>query len=388
MARRFVVALGICLSALALPCAALGAASTCSGPGWPQVGGSASHSGSAPPGARIGARTIGELRRVWRAPIGYGNGGATGIAPSPLEVCGTLYVAAEDGRVYAFDAMTGQRVWRTSAVGGRFFGAAIAHGTLFAIATGALDAYATRTGRLLWSKRLPPPGGRASLPLAVGSTVYVPTGLGLMIALDATTGAVRWLAHVGSGFVSAFSAPAAANGEIFAGVGDNLEALDATTGVVRWSAATGGPVWSTPTISDGTVYVGSNDDSVYAFDAATGTPRWSAPTGDRVYTSSPVAAATDVYVGSLDNQVHAFDSATGAPSWSFLTADDVTGSPTVSGGVVFVGSRDGKLYALDARTGSPLWSDAVGAPIGSSPAIDARSVYIATDRALVAYRIP
>ena len=385
MARRLVVMCVCVAGALASPQAAP-AAVTCGVAEWPQFERSSSHAGEALPGTRVGTSTLGTLRRAWRASIGHGNTGAVDVASSPLEACGAVFVASADGRVYAFDASSGRRLWRTVAVAGSFWGAAIGHGTLFTVGSdGRVYAYATRTGRLLWSQTVSKfRGGATTAPLVVGSTVYVMSASEMLVALDATSGSVRWSAIVGGSFLSA---PAAANGLIYVGVENRLAAIDAASGSVRWSGATGDGVWSTPTVHDGSVYVGSNDHRVYAFDAASGTPRWSAPTGDRVYTSAPVAVGTDVYVGSLDRQLHAFDAATGAARWSFLTGAEVTGSPAVAGGVVFIGSLDGTFYAVDAATGSALWSDAIGQPIGSSPAIGARNVYVTTATALVAYRV-
>ena len=47
----------------------------------------------------------------------------------------------------------------------------------------------------------------------------------------------------------------------------------------KWAAPflTGGPVFSSPTVVGGVVYVGSNDGKVYAIDAATGGAKWAAP---------------------------------------------------------------------------------------------------------------
>src|SRR5438874_12550501 len=45
--------------------------------------------------------------------------------------------------------------------------------------------------------------------------------------------------------------------------------------VRKWRGATGGPVESSPTISNGVVYVGSDDGRVHAFAEATGNAVWS-----------------------------------------------------------------------------------------------------------------
>lgn len=385
MARRLAVLLVCGFAVVASSRTAAEAASACEGGAWPQLERTVGHAGTGPPGTRIGRGTIGRLRRVWQASIGYGNAGAVDVMSSPLVVCGVVFVASADGRVYAFNAAHGHRLWRTNAVGSRFFGAAIGHGMLFAATDGTVYAFATKTGELVWSKSVSRLKGAAmAAPLAAGSLLYV-VDSGVLTALDARSGAVRW--SVPAGQSTFLSVPALANGLIYVGVDQNLAAFDATTGAPRWSAITGDVVWSTPTISGGTAFVGSSDHNLYSFDANTGALRWTAATGDRVYATAPVAAGGDVYVGSLDNRLYAFDAATGAARWAFETGRGLTGSPAIANGVVFIGSLDGTFYALDAPTGALLWSDPVRRPIGSSPAIGTQSVYVTTERTLIAYRI-
>jgi outer membrane protein assembly factor BamB len=46
---------------------------------------------------------------------------------------------------------------------------------------------------------------------------------------------------------------------------NNIYALDANNGVLLWEYVTGGLVESSAAVSDGVVYIGSNDGNVYAF---------------------------------------------------------------------------------------------------------------------------
>jgi len=45
----------------------------------------------------------------------------------------------------------------------------------------------------------------------------------------------------------------------------NLYALDAVMGIQLWRYTTGNCIWSSPTVVDRIVYVGSNDHILYAF---------------------------------------------------------------------------------------------------------------------------
>jgi hypothetical protein len=69
---------------------------------------------------------------------------------------------------------------------------------------------------------------------------------------------------------------------------------------------------------------------------------------DRVR-SSPTVADGIVYVGSDDNSLYAVDAADGSEVWSFTApSGSVFSSPTVADGIVYVGSNDNSLYAVDA----------------------------------------
>lgn len=72
------------------------------------------------------------------------------------------------------------------------------------------------------------------------------------------------------------------------------------TGTQKWHFPTGDRIDSSPAVTNGVIYVGSDDHYLYAIDAATGTQKWSFPTGDRVH-SSPVIANGFVYIGSQDS---------------------------------------------------------------------------------------
>jgi hypothetical protein len=139
---------------------------------------------------------------------------------------------------------------------------------------------------------------------------------------------------------------------VYLGTGATLDAINVRTGNEVWSYTTdpdesivGG---SSPTVVDGTVCIGSSD-AVYAIHSETGEEEWvyNRPRG-QVF-SSPTIANGTVFVGSWAGGVYAIDLATGKERWSFTESIQGTHcSPTVVDGIVFIGSRSGSLYALDA----------------------------------------
>ncbi len=143
---------------------------------------------------------------------------------------------------------------------------------------------------------------------------------------------------------------------------------------------------SSPTVVEGTVYVGSGDQGVYALDARTGAQRWRFATGDVVH-ASPAVVNGVVYVGSWDRNLYAIDASTGRERWRHTTGGDtviynqvgLASSPAVIDGMVLVGGRDGRFHAVDANTGAERWfHDNRGGWTIGSPAVRDGVVYFAT----------
>ena len=130
----------------------------------------------------------------------------------------------------------------------------------------------------------------------------------------------------------------------------------AQAGIFSWSYRAAGPwVYSSPAIdSDGTIYVGADDNRLYSF-GSTGIFFWSYATGDYVRSSPTVGNDGVIYVGSYDYNLYAFAS-NGALSWSYATRDYVRSSPSIgSHGAVCEGSLDYTFYNLDS-SGALYWS--------------------------------
>ena len=187
---------------------------------------------------------------------------------------------------------------------------------------------------------------------------------------------VKWKFHTGG---QIYSSPAIANGTAYVGSADeSLYAVDLETGTQKWKFATYSRVTSSPAVADGVVLVASFDGNFYAVDAATGKLKWKFKTGgERRYAgkhlhgsmplgesmpdpfdfflSSPAVAAGTVYFGSGDGNVYALDAATGTLKWKFQTGDVVHASPAIADGTLFIGSWDSYFYALDAATGKEKW---------------------------------
>jgi outer membrane protein assembly factor BamB len=117
-------------------------------------------------------------------------------------------------------------------------------------------------------------------------------------------------------------------------VDNKVYCLDAATGQIRWTTITGGPIRLAPTVSEGKVYVGSDDGCGYCLDAADGSVVWkfrAAPEDQRVLGNGRMISLWPIRSSVLvDDGV------------AYLTA----GIFPAEG--VF-------LFALDAATGKEIW---------------------------------
>jgi len=183
-------------------------------------------------------------------------------------------------------------------------------------------------------------------------------------------GTVKWTFQTEAAI---WGSPTVQDGTVYIGSDDgNLYALSASSGDVKWKFAAGGIVRSTPVLAgDGRAYISSDDGFVYAVDSLTGAQAWRSdignvtavrdvsgnadPTFDYVQ-SSPVVVENRLYVGSADGNVYALDAGTGEILWKFETGAKVRATPAVADGVVYIGSWSGVFHALDAETGQPRWS--------------------------------
>ena len=178
-------------------------------------------------------------------------------------------------------------------------------------------------------------------------------------------------------------APTVADGVVYVGSDDNyVYALDAETGERLWRFETRGAIRSSPTVTDGAVYVGSNDRHVYALDRETGELLWRYDTGDYFYVQySPPVSNGVVYVAAMsegDRKVHALDGASRDVLWVAETPyplDDEL-APAVMSGKVYAPTGSGELHVLDASTGELLWSLDVSMGADSPPTVAGGVVYL------------
>jgi polyvinyl alcohol dehydrogenase (cytochrome) len=177
----------------------------------------------------------------------------------------------------------------------------------------------------------------------------------------------------------------------------------------KWVIYTNSYVTSTPVVLDGNVYFADWNGSVYSANVINGTINWKVNLGYPI-SSTPTLSNGVVYIGLGplgQTKVYALSQKNGSIVWSTTinsTERAIWGSPTVFRGLVYIGvagagdpagqvdtnaSKVGQLYALNSTTGAVEWNftteigNSGGAAVWSSVVTDPNlnSIYFGTGNA-------
>jgi outer membrane protein assembly factor BamB len=290
---------------------------------------------------------------------------------SPIVAKGTVYFQEKDALFYALDAETGKVKWKKDVGALGAASPAYSHGRVYAVTLdpGQAIAMRARDGKVLWTRPLS--GRSETSPMIVGKNVVVGSESGTIYSLDRDSGQIDWQVST-SGAVK--GGLALQDGVLYgANYAGQVFGLRASSGSFVWQSSTqglsfgrGGPVYSTPAVAFGRVYLGSIDGRVYSFDADNGELLWSHSTGDWVYAAPAVAdtkrSDPTVYVGSKDHDFYALDAENGEVRWQKDLGGVVLGAASVLGEVVYVaviGPNVGTL-GFDVKTGKKVFESELG----------------------------
>lgn len=215
-----------------------------------------------------------------------------------------VYVASQEGRLWALNKLAGTNIWNRSfpsqeqdPLGGVLYGAPAVDNDRVYFATwsseeeevGLVYAVGIIDGLPAWEEPF----------LVDGHVVGGPVLVGREQCVTADRGSVE--------------------GDVllFGSTGGSVYALCAVDGSLSWKVETEGEIWASPVVEEGTVYVGSQNKDLYAISLDTGAQRWK----------------------------------------PFKSGGAIVGKAAISDGKVFFGALDGKFYALNARSGTPVWRE-------------------------------
>ncbi len=290
---------------------------------WPQPGGSASHEGGH-------VQVADQLNQAWSVSIGKSGGYRRKIPASPVVSNGLVFTIDPNGLVAAFNLSDGKKVWEFD--------------------TTPEDDDNSNIG-----------GGIS----ADGGVVYIASGRAEVIAVDASTGAVKWRQKV---IRSGRAGPTIADGKLFVSLlGNAIVCLNAADGKRIWSYqseqnTTGMLGLPSPAYADGLLVAGFGTGQLVGLRATTGAVVWldslastrSENPGDlSAIHGLPVIQDGRVYAVSMGGLMIALDLRSGRRLWERDIASADT--PWMAGGFLFVLSSDAQLTAIDRIDGSVIW---------------------------------
>jgi len=318
-----------------------------------------------------------------------------------------LFAVDSDGQVHAFDAATGARRWthqvdvarelRDANFGG---GASYADGKVY-VTSGAGDVLAldAQSGSQLW--RVKPAGPLRGSPTIAFNAVYVMTQDNQIHALNVTNGAPIWsdAAATASSGVFGVAAPAAGQGTVIAGYSSGeLVAYRYENGRNLWSDALARTSISTqvgaltdidadPIIDNGRVYALGQGGRMAAYELLTGQRIWELSLAG---ISTPVIAGEWIFTLTDDARLLAIARSTGRVRWVTQLAQwrnekNKTGpifwtGPVLANGRLWIASSEGEVMSADVTDGSVAPFTDLKESVSLPPIVAGNTLYILDDR--------
>lgn len=168
-----------------------------------------------------------------------------------------------------------------------------------------------------------------------------------------------------------------ANGRVFVTTGfGEIMALDAASGEIIWRVQNNIAFSNAPTVRNGRIYVASQDSRLQAFNAQDGTRLWEHLAIDEPATvmgATSVAVNEQVVVAGFGSgEIVALSPINGQEAWSeSLTSratqvtplsqlNAIVGRPVIDRDRIYVTSHGGRTVAMDVRSGERIWTADIG----------------------------
>jgi outer membrane protein assembly factor BamB len=322
----------------------------------------------------------GDLGALWRVP-------GRGFNVAPAADSATVYFGGLAHDVIAVDKTSGRVRWRANTgVTSLYTEGSNVVLAVNVVAIGDVDVHAfdRATGERRWTFQTEDLDVMGHGLLAVaGDVIFASSFKNRVYAIDAHTGAQRWMTQLPGESAGAAFDPTVHDSTLFVGIKrigipttGGLAALDTGTGAIRWVrefapsypgalyGCLGGAVFHGEH-----VIVGAEDGRIYAFDRRTGDTAWIAP---RVHTLPPASGGTYgdtrpllvagdmVIAGSTQGTLVGLDAATGAERWRGPQDLFYIGVNYASDGDTVFVTADG-VEGIDPKTGSVVWRRGAGA---------------------------
>ena len=277
-------------------------------PEWPEPGGYASN-------AMYHLEAAGPLKQIWEQDAGKGSDKESRLTASPV---------VADGRIFVLDA------------GAHVF------------------AFNVKDGSPLWDRELAPKNGTNSFTmfglLGTPNTIDPAKGFGGGVAYD--------------------------DGKLFVTSGfGSVIGLDAKTGRQLWKTDLDIPIINAPVANGGRLFVSTDDNHFYALAEVDGRRLWDhqgiAESAGILESTSAAVAGEFVVAPYTSGEVFALRVQNGQVAWSDILShsgqvtalselDDIAGRPVMDRGMVYAISHSGVMAAINLATGDRVWTRDIG----------------------------
>lgn len=297
---------------------------------------------------------------------------------------GVIYIGDADGAVRAMKLSDGELVWEKKFDTFYVTTPSVREGMIyFGDTDGILHALDAKTGQLKWEYT-------TGAELETGPNFYkdrllVTSHDGTLTALAADSGEEIWKHTIEEPIQCG---PTLAGSLTFlGGCDESLHVIDVESGKpVQDPLPLFSPTGSTPSVSDGVVFIPTSSGEIVAYNPKQREPLW------RFYDSKlasefkrvSVAVADDLVVATSRNKrVFALDAKTGKVKWQTPLRKRSDASPVIAGQSVFVVAADGRLLRFDLKTGKESWMMELKPSFTASPAVADGKLIVASTRGVV-----
>lgn len=201
-----------------------------------------------------------------------------------------------------------------------------------------------------------------------GDALFVADRKGLVLALDKSTGDVRW--EVETKLPISGGLEVGEENLFFGTTNAEIVGLKLDDGDTSWTSRVSSEVLATPRYAEGQLIARSIDGAITALDAGEGEKLWSyirdVPALSLRGTSSPVIKSGGVISGYANGQLVVLRLKDGMQIWETSVAVargrgalsrmvDVDGDPLAADKFIYAGTFNGGVVAVDIRSGQIVW---------------------------------
>ena len=355
------------------------------------------------------------LTQVFAVNIGAGDNRKHRIVADPVVAGGRIFTLDAQTTVTAVST-SGAVLWQRDVLpdgaesGDATGGGLAVEGDVLYVSSGfgALMALEAATGRIIWVQKLEATG--SGRPTVFGDLVYVMAGDDTGWAIDKADGRIQWQVTASESPTNVLGAPApiVVDGlTVFSFGSGEMQAVFRQGGLRRWDASVLGErkgralskfddVTGRPIAVDGVIYAGNQSGRTVAVNAGSGARIWTANEG-AVDTVLPVGGS--VFLVSDRNELLRLDASDGSRIWGVRLPNYVANKPQrqseifahhgpiLAGGRIIVASSDGVLRSFDPVSGALIATNEIPGGASTAPVVAGQTLYVVSRKGqLIAYR--